>query len=74
MTNAHVEVVEILLKAGASTAIRNDEGKTPLQSARQIIAAWSGKNKHPVVGELTNLDAYKRCVKLLQEAEQVRKQ
>ena len=74
VTNAHAEVVETLLKAGASMAIRNEEGKTPLQSVRQIISAWSGRNRHPLVGELTNLEAYRRCVKLLERAGKIRKQ
>jgi hypothetical protein len=49
--------------------IRNNDNKTPLQVARQIISAWSGKNKHPLVGKLSNFEDYKRCVKLLQNAE-----
>jgi|SRR6266566_3718328 len=67
--SGRAEVVEVLLQAGASPKLRDNEGKTSLQSGRQIITAWTGKNRHPIVGELPNLAGYRLCLKLLEEAE-----
>ena len=65
VTEGRTETVDALLKAGASGTIRDDEGKTPLQLANQIIRAWSGKNKHPFAA--LNLEPYRRCVKILKD-------
>jgi hypothetical protein len=62
------EAVSWLLEKGASAAAINDEKKTPLQLARQIIRAWSGKNKHPLIGELPNMAAYRKCAAILEKA------
>jgi ankyrin repeat protein len=68
-SSGHPEAVEALLCAGASAQLCDDEGKTPLQAARQIISAWTGKNRHPIIGELPNLAGYRRCVKILEETD-----
>jgi len=69
VTIAHVKLLEMLLAAGASIAIQNEEGRTPLQTAKQIVSVWRDR-EHPIVGGLTNLDAYERCVTILERVEQ----
>jgi ankyrin repeat protein len=64
VTFGHAETVKLLLDAGASTTLRDEERKTPLQAVRQVIAAWSGENRHPFVQ--LDLKAYRQIEAMLE--------
>jgi ankyrin repeat protein len=68
VTRGRADIVEILLKSGASIKIRDNEGKTPLEYARQSISSWTNDKDNPL-RSYVNIDEIKKCAELLEKAE-----